>query len=590
MVDLPVSAESTVQSKPHDIGEDSPIQHIDLPRRYEALYATQQILEASKERYAELYAKYASLFDFAPIGYLVLDLEGIIKDANLTAAIMLDCARSALIGQPFTRFLHTDIQGSFNFKKFCSLQDHRPLKFDLTLVNGSRRILSVDVQSQLFVPQNAQQPEIRLTFTDISERLKLTKDLSLSHACLRIASEANQIHPLLNEFVAAIKSYLACDAVGIRLRDADGNIPYQAYDGFSAAFYERECPLALKAERCICNKAINGGFAPAELCITQRGSSYINTVSRLLIGSTFKVPIEEACRCCQACGYESVALVPIHIAKEFMGLIQVADRREDRLPLETVIELENSGLRLGLALERLYMQEQLAKTVRELRYLSSRLLRAQEDEQRRIAMELHDQTGQDINVLKLRLAGIRQRLPEDQPTLKASCDSILELIDKIIEDIRRLAHGLNPAMLETLGLRAALRELIHTFSKETRIEVRTSNLKALNQPWPLESQIVLYRILQEALTNIYKHARHARVWIRAWRKAKSVFLLIRDNGNGFDRDKMPKHALKPHSGMGLAAMALRARMIGADLQITSKPGRGVNIILEIPIHGEVPGR
>jgi PAS domain S-box-containing protein len=217
-----------------------------------------------------------------------------------------------------------------------------------------------------------------------------------------------------------------------------------------------------------------------------------------------------------------------------------------------------------------------------LRLLSSRLLTSQEEEQRRISMELHDQTGQDIILLKLQLEALKKRLPKDQDDLIGECGKILTHTTGIIEDVRRLAHGLNPSQLQTLGLYTAVKALIQNFSEKTRIPIRY-DVKALDNGFHPETQIVLYRIFQEALTNIYKHARAKTVRIDVCRQGNALSISIGDDGQGFDPCRYRTSEPTAQRGMGLSALELRSRMIGADLKISSQPGQGTEINLCVPL-------
>jgi signal transduction histidine kinase len=223
----------------------------------------------------------------------------------------------------------------------------------------------------------------------------------------------------------------------------------------------------------------------------------------------------------------------------------------------------------------------LRKSEEQYRLLSSRLLSSQEEEQRRIAMELHDQTGQDIIFLKLQLQDLRERLREDQNTLKADCNKILTHTSRVIEDVRRLAHGLNPSELQTLGLCIAIKALIRNFCEQTHITVH-HDVEALDNGFRPETQIVLYRIFQEALTNIYKHARAEAVRIDIGRQGDNLLISIKDDGQGFDPCRYRMSEPTADRGMGLSALELRSRMIGADLKISSQPGQGTEIKLFVP--------
>jgi signal transduction histidine kinase len=256
--------------------------------------------------------------------------------------------------------------------------------------------------------------------------------------------------------------------------------------------------------------------------------------------------------------------------------------------------LESYGWYIGAALLALLLESILIfilvlslrnrkEALKALSLLSSRLLTSQEEEQRRIAMELHDQTGQDILFLRLQLQGLKTRLRNDQNTLKEECDKILTHTTRIIDDVRRMAYGLNPSELQTLGLCAALKALIQNFSEQTRIPVHY-HMEALEKDgFRPETQIVLYRIFQEALTNIFKHARAKAVGIDVRRQGNCLSISIKDDGQGFDPNRYRMSEPNVDRGMGLSALKLRSRMIGADLTIESQPGHGTEIKLSVPI-------
>jgi signal transduction histidine kinase/ABC-type uncharacterized transport system substrate-binding protein len=259
------------------------------------------------------------------------------------------------------------------------------------------------------------------------------------------------------------------------------------------------------------------------------------------------------------------------------ALKQAHDELEHRVTLRTRELLQaNEALRSEIA------ERKRAEDTMQL--LSSKLLTSQEEEQRRIAMELHDQTGQDILVLKLQLQALKRQLIRGQTNLQTECDKILTFTNRIIEDVRRLSHGLSPSQLQILGLRAALKELIQNFSEKTRIPIYF-DVDALDNGFRPETEIVLYRIFQEALTNIYKHARAEKVWIKVCRQVNRLTISIKDDGQGFDSNRHRASEPAVARGMGLSALELRSRMIGADLKILSQPGEGTEINLFVPIEG-----
>jgi PAS domain S-box-containing protein len=226
-------------------------------------------------------------------------------------------------------------------------------------------------------------------------------------------------------------------------------------------------------------------------------------------------------------------------------------------------------------------EEALRESEQRLRFLTSQLLSAQERERKRISMELHDELGQSLAVLKLQIRAIERGLGNGQQDLKDRCLELLLYLDGVIEDIRRLSRDLSPAILQDLGLQSALKYLINGFSKHYTVS-QAFEVEDLDQLFPAEAQIIIYRIFQECLTNISKHADATEVAITIKEYDGLIFLMIEDNGAGFD----PAVVLARRAagrGLGLAALDERARMLGGTLEILSQPGGGARMTCVIPV-------
>ena len=200
---------------------------------------------------------------------------------------------------------------------------------------------------------------VNLYGRDITERKRAEEALRLSHRFLVIANRHTEMLPLLKEFVGEIRNYTGCAAVGLRLLDEEGNIPYQAYEGFSERFYELESPLSVKSDRCMCINVIKGETDPKLPFYTEGGSFYMNGTTRFL-ATVSEQEKGQTRNACNAFGYESVALIPIRLGERLLGLIHVADTRENMVPLPMVRMLENAAMELGAAIERLKANEALA--------------------------------------------------------------------------------------------------------------------------------------------------------------------------------------------------------------------------------------
>ena len=226
-------------------------------------------------------------------------------------------------------------------------------------------------------------------------------------------------------------------------------------------------------------------------------------------------------------------------------------------------------------------EEALRESEQRLRFLTTQLLSAQERERKRISMELHDELGQSLAVLKLQIRAIERGLGADQEDLREGCMDLLLYLDGVIDDVRRLSRDLSPSILEDLGLQSALKFLINEFSRHYNV-CQAFEVEDLDQLFPAEAQIIIYRIFQECLTNISKHAGATEVSIAVNEHNDLISLTIEDNGAGFD----PASVLTRRAagrGLGLAALDERARMLGGILEIRSQPGDGTSITLVIPV-------
>jgi len=226
-------------------------------------------------------------------------------------------------------------------------------------------------------------------------------------------------------------------------------------------------------------------------------------------------------------------------------------------------------------------EKALRESRKKLRFLSSHLLTVQEKEQRRISLELHDDLGQTLAVLKLQLQSIHDKMRQNNGTIKKDLAASLNAVDQIIESVRRLSRDLSPSILEDLGLSAAIRWLVREFKERFKINF-TSSIPEIDNLFPREGQTLIYRIFQEAFTNIGKHAQANNVSVKINKGEKRVFFLVKDDGIGFDVEEQDAldHTEK---GMGLSAMDERVRMLGGQLEVSSQKNQGTTISFIIPI-------
>jgi signal transduction histidine kinase len=203
-----------------------------------------------------------------------------------------------------------------------------------------------------------------------------------------------------------------------------------------------------------------------------------------------------------------------------------------------------------------------------------RVVAGQELERRRLARELHDETGQALTSILLGLRTVEDA-GSSEDIRKAAAD-LRELVVATLQDVRRLAVQLRPKALDDFGLAPALERLVQTFSETSGIAVDLEP-RLGDQRLPAEVETTLYRIVQEALTNVVKHAEARRVSILLVRREGSAMAVIEDDGGGFD----PAGSRK--DGLGLLGMRERVELHDGRLTVESAPGLGTTLVVEIPL-------
>jgi PAS domain S-box-containing protein len=208
--------------------------------------------------------------------------------------------------------------------------------------------------------------------------------------------------------------------------------------------------------------------------------------------------------------------------------------------------------------------------------LLARLVFAQEDERRRIAREMHDQFGEQLTALGLGIRALKDAC--DRPDLRAQVDALEAVAQQLDQDVDHLVWELRPTALDDLGLRAALTNYVQDWSKRVGIAAELHTAGLLDDRLASEAETALYRIAQEALNNIAKHARAKSVEIILERRSDQVLLIVEDDGVGFDAGEA---GATSGQGFGLLGMKERAALVGASLQIESSSGRGTTVLVRM---------
>jgi len=510
-----------VQSQAHLLHELQ-IHQVELETQNRELKEVQQRLEEARDRYADLY-------DFAPIGYLTLEETGRITEINLTGAAMLGDERANLIGKPFNAHLAlNDSQLFFLYlnRVFHSV-DTSNIVTEVKIRRGSIEH-DVRLESAPMAGTAGQCRACRMVMTDISEQKRTKEALQQT----RSAQEA-----LLNTIPAMTF-----------FKDMD--LRYIAVSQASADFFGRPAADILGKT--------NFDLMPHELAegFQQLGRSV------LLSGKPIRnieqmVPDAESNPC-----FLSTSLAPYFDQNgKTAGLVGVS------VDITPIREAERRSQDL----------------LRQNRLLTQQLFSLQESERRHLARELHDELGQWLTAIQAEAGAICSSSgAKREPEIRANAQAIGKSAAEVQSVIRRILRRLRPTLLDELGLADSLQELTMQWRQHHPKIVCDLELDGNLGDLPEALNITLYRIVQEALTNIANHAqaRHVKVWLRRGPGAASdsehMMLTVQDDGKGMD----PSLPLK---GLGILGMRERVIASGGEFMSYSAPGQGVCIEIRLPL-------
>ncbi len=267
-----------------------------------------------------------------------------------------------------------------------------------------------------------------------------------------------------------------------------------------------------------------------------------------------------------------IAFRPLDDVSDAMKAIR-AGHRGIRVPEVTDDpQIEELSKSLNSMLNTMDMQRKKA---------AASVIKAQEEERKRIARELHDETSQSLTGLVIGIRMVQEIVPKTMPDIIERLDNINDLAHATLNEVHTMAVRLRPSVLDDLGLAAALRSYVKEFTDNTGILVEMQ-LLAMGSRLAPELETVLYRVVQEALTNVARHsgANKCRVTLR--RKENSIKGVVEDNGHGFDSQKVMLSDEKGR-GLGLHGMKERIELVGGSLEFDSRPNQGATVFIEVPL-------
>jgi signal transduction histidine kinase len=287
---------------------------------------------------------------------------------------------------------------------------------------------------------------------------------------------------------------------------------------------------------------------------------------------------------CLRIGLKSHIMIPLKVMNSVVGAIGFASFRgshewpDDLVQrLRLVGEIFTNALARKRADEAIRAREQSLRQTREgLRKLAAKLLNAQEEERRRIAREMHDDWTQRLTLLGIDIANMEKHLGTPAKALPL-IRTMQEQLVSLSEDVHALSRQLHPSILDDLGLVEALRSECASFSRREGIEV-VYRPETVQTTLPKDVALCVYRVAQEALRNLAKHAGVTEAWVSFISTDAELLLRVEDKGVGFDQAAVPSQP-----GLGLSSMEERVRLIQAKLSVMSAPGQGTTVEVRVPL-------
>jgi signal transduction histidine kinase len=220
----------------------------------------------------------------------------------------------------------------------------------------------------------------------------------------------------------------------------------------------------------------------------------------------------------------------------------------------------------------------------QIRTLTRKLMKTQEDERRMISRELHDRVSQDLSTIKIGLETLFDRQPAAAPEISRKVSRLTGLLDRAIFTVRDLAYDLRPPGLDEMGIAQAMVMYCDDFAEKTGIRVECYCVGIERLKLDFNTQINLYRMIQEGLNNTHKHAAATRAIVKLTAAYPNIFLRIEDDGKGFDVEKRARE-IDSEKRMGLRSLQERTDLLGGIMLVTSKPGQGTKISIKFPNTG-----
>lgn len=505
---------------------------------------------------------------------VTIDVSGKITDVNLATERITGYSRSELIGTDFSDYFSEPERARVGHRKV--FEEGVVHNYFLEIRDREGAMTPVLYNASIYRNETGDVIGAFAAARDITERREAENRVNATNALLKLFSQSLSRREYLDAVVEHFREWCKCRCVGIRLLDDRGNIPYESYTGFSREFWESENLLSIKKDQCACIRVISEKPEPQDAPVMTELGSFFSGNTVKFVGELTE---EEKTRFRGAClrsGFLTVAIIPIRHYGEVFGAIHLADEREGRIPPKTLEFLEMTSPLIGEALYRFSIEEKLERNNEELRNLSLHLQTALEKERTNVARDIHDELGQILTALKMDLSWLADKYT-DHKILSKKTKAMIEIVNATIKTVKRICSQLRPGLLDDLGLTAAIEWHAEEFQARSGIACDVTFIPD-NIILDRDRSIAVFRIFQETLTNVLRHAEATEVRAVFEQKDHDIVICIEDNGRGISE----RQITNPHS-FGLIGMRERVLSFGGNFEILGVRNQGTAIRIVIPL-------
>jgi PAS domain S-box-containing protein len=520
-------------------------------------------LRLARDEAESVLEKYTDLYEFAPVGYFTLDPNGTILMVNLTGSTLVGLTRSSLVGRAFGLLVAVDCRSDFSsiLKQVFQEQTKRSIDCELAVNGQPPKAVNIEVQ------RSPDSRDCRAVVMDITAR--------------------KQSEEVLRRNQALFSTLIEQAPIGVYVVDASFRL-LQANSSTLKVFGEIE-PLIGRDFSEIVHILWSKRVADQTVAHFRRtlktGEPYHSPefAERRRDSGEDEIYEWQIQRVTLPAGEFAVVCFFMNITERVRA---ASTRRNLEILTDSNLKLNQEIARRQAVEEALHVTEQaqsllLKQSVHQqeqLRGMSHQILQAQEDERKRISRELHDVIAQTLVGISVHVAALAQGTDGIPRSLQLKIARTHRLVEKSVELVHRFARELRPTVLDDLGLIPALHAHLKSFMEDTGIRVSLKAFAGIEKS-PAAVRTVLYRVAQEALVNVARHANASQVEVSIQNLKGTICLEITDNGEGFEF--AATSGAKSSTRLGLLGMKERVEMVGGTFTVVSAPGHPTTIRVEI---------